>query len=205
MPLFVYNRNIPDGPNNPSVDQPDMETNTNSTDDLIDIDHFSFNDANGGLHRQVNMINQTAPNPVRLGDSVIYSRTSGGASVPWLKNALYDVPLVTGSPNFNANGGTSIFGGAIINWGFVDGTHGGVPHRFRNTDQGTVNFTIPYTGFCFGVQTTVLYNFDPPISNPPAVVIRENSVNLTSFAWTFLVDESGNSLFSRFYWWAIGF
>jgi hypothetical protein len=50
MPNFVYNRDIPDAPNNPSDDQPDMKDNTNSTDDLIDEDHYSFNDNNGGLH-----------------------------------------------------------------------------------------------------------------------------------------------------------
>lgn len=42
MPSFNYFRDIPNGPNDPSDDQPLMQINTNSTDDLIAVDHYSF-------------------------------------------------------------------------------------------------------------------------------------------------------------------
>jgi len=50
--MVVYNRDIPDAPNNPSVDQPKMKENTNSVYDIIDIDHITFEANNGGTHKQ---------------------------------------------------------------------------------------------------------------------------------------------------------
>jgi hypothetical protein len=61
MPLFTYNRDIPDAPNNPSQDQPDMKTNTNSIDDIWKVDHYSFTEQDpqgrnsGGSHEKVQM------------------------------------------------------------------------------------------------------------------------------------------------------
>lgn len=43
-----YNRDIPDGPNNPSNDQPKMKTNTNSIDDWTAIDHIKFENSQIG-------------------------------------------------------------------------------------------------------------------------------------------------------------
>ena len=59
MTNFPYNRDIPDGPNNPSVDQPDMKENTNSIDELINQDHISFEQNNGGFHKTIHQPNQT--------------------------------------------------------------------------------------------------------------------------------------------------
>ena len=201
--IFAYNLNIPDGPNNPSVDQPKMKVNTNSIASLIDVDHFGFNQNNGGLHKQVNLVNEASP--TLQGNSVIYSNLYQGISVPWIKNSLYDLPLVSAATNLNANGGTSIFGGVIINWGFVDPVLPAT--QFVNANQGNVVFAIPYTGFVFGVQTTVAYGVNPPISGPPSVVIEAASISLTGFSWTFLVVPGSltNNPFTRFYWWAIGF
>ncbi len=50
--MVTYNRDIPDAPNNPSVDQPKMKTNTNSIDTLLAVDHIGFNATNGGIHKQ---------------------------------------------------------------------------------------------------------------------------------------------------------
>ncbi|MBS3903751.1 MAG: hypothetical protein KGZ39_00310 [Simkania sp.] len=59
---FTYTRDIPATNNNPSSDQPNMKENTNSIDDLIAVDHVSFGNATGGLHKQVHYVsNQAAP------------------------------------------------------------------------------------------------------------------------------------------------
>ena len=39
---FEYFLNIPNAPNNPSNDQPKMQTNTNSIDSLVSVDHYTF-------------------------------------------------------------------------------------------------------------------------------------------------------------------
>lgn len=81
---FTYNRDIPDGPNNPSRDQPLMKTNTNSIDDLIAVNHISFRSAGGGQHTLINF-NATPnfvvvpPNPT-LNDSIIYTNPGNASS-----------------------------------------------------------------------------------------------------------------------------
>lgn len=59
MPTYNYINDIPDAPNNPSQDQPNMKINTNSIDSLINEDHYSFEQSNrDGFHRQVRMPDQ---------------------------------------------------------------------------------------------------------------------------------------------------
>lgn len=54
MPTYTYTRDIPFEDNNPSDDQPIMKTNANSIDDIIDVDHYSFETSNqDGWHRQI--------------------------------------------------------------------------------------------------------------------------------------------------------
>jgi len=50
--MVAYNRDIPDAPNNPSTDQPKMKQNTNAIDDLISVDHLTFQATNFGTHKQ---------------------------------------------------------------------------------------------------------------------------------------------------------
>jgi len=51
--MVAYNNDIPDQPNNPSVDAPKMKINTNAVDTILAVDHISFNANNGGTHKQI--------------------------------------------------------------------------------------------------------------------------------------------------------
>jgi len=52
--IFAYNPNVPNPPNNPSVDVGDMHTNAQSIQSIIGIDHITFNAGNNqGNHLQV--------------------------------------------------------------------------------------------------------------------------------------------------------
>lgn len=55
MGTFNYFTNIPAANNNPSDDQPDMATNTNSINSIIDVDHYTFSSdsSRDGWHKQV--------------------------------------------------------------------------------------------------------------------------------------------------------
>src|SRR6188768_368485 len=64
MTNYAYNEDIPDGPNNPSADQPKMKTNTNSTKTLIGEDHITFEANNGGLHKWARLVNTTTTPPI---------------------------------------------------------------------------------------------------------------------------------------------
>lgn len=65
MTQFDFFPAIPATNNSPSVDQPNMQTNNQSTNDILAIDHITFNAANGGTHKQVTIVaTQSAPSVV---------------------------------------------------------------------------------------------------------------------------------------------
>src|SRR5574338_251004 len=75
MPLFVFSTTKPAANNDPGLDQPDMLQNNVSTNAIINVDHFPFNDADGGLHKQTQIKDQaTIPPGLILGNSTIYSK-----------------------------------------------------------------------------------------------------------------------------------
>lgn len=88
MTNFLYNTGIPAANNNPSNDQPDLQSNTNSTNAILNVDHFTFNNNNGGMHQQVQIVSQnTIPpainnTPVGLknGAGTLYTKPLGGPS-----------------------------------------------------------------------------------------------------------------------------
>jgi len=71
---ITYTNNIPLASNNPSNDQPNMQTNTNAINSWVQIDHVGFNASNGGQHKQVNFPAENAPAGAPTGTaSVLYS------------------------------------------------------------------------------------------------------------------------------------
>lgn len=74
MTTFNFDRDIPFEDNNPSDDQPLMKQNNNSIDDIIDVDHYSFETQNlDGWHRQVTMPLNNVPSAQVDPASVIYT------------------------------------------------------------------------------------------------------------------------------------
>lgn len=130
MPFFSYNRDIPFASNNPSDDQPDMQTNTNSIDDLIEVDHFSFEDANGGYHQKSTYVAGGNPGSVS-GAAQIFAKavTYTGGDIDtelFMKKASNDINDPNGviqltDTKFGASASNSGYswlpGGIIIQWG----------------------------------------------------------------------------------------
>jgi len=71
--VLTYTLNIPDAPNNPSNDQPNMKTNTNSISDIIDVDHYTFDKTPSGKHRQVTLAGKNVAGVQADPASTIYS------------------------------------------------------------------------------------------------------------------------------------
>lgn len=119
MPNFTYTDDIPFASHNPSTDQPKMQVNTNSIDNLIAVDHFSFNDNNGGLHKKVSLVNIAGPflTPGGVG-SVLY-----GSNNDWiftnasLAGAGIQMTVGAKPPIALANGSSFLPGGILIQWG----------------------------------------------------------------------------------------
>jgi|TARA_R110000868_G_scaffold11599_2_gene56661 hypothetical protein len=200
MPNYTYITNIPASSNNPSADQPNMQINTNSIDDIIEVDHFSFNDNLGGYHKQVNLVNSVANpgTPAGVG-SVLFSKSNDwyfqnaslGLNAIQMTNAAY-------FPIQAINGGrTFLPGGMIMQWGFV--VAGGT---FSNFDTGAVVFPVAFPTIVINVLTTPGYGGAQPTSTSGMVVSIKNPVPNSGFTWAV---NTGSSAYNTFYWQALGY
>lgn len=197
MATFTYNRDIPDGPHDPSNDWSLMQTNTNSTDDIIDVDHFSFGEANGGKHKVIH-----SPVPQGVGTSpgtgalewAYYTKTLVGGAVETFWQRPNTAPngsdiqmTVNLSPTAALNGNTFIAGGIIIQWG-----------SFTATSISTFAVTFPtaFPNNCFNVQCTYQVNDGSTIRNG----VESGTVTTAGFTW---IGTSSSSLI-RVNWFAIG-
>jgi hypothetical protein len=91
-----YNLDIPDGPNNPSNDQPKMKVNTNAVNSWTAVDHVEFSSAPSGTHKQITFSSKNAPAAQTDPQSVLY--TDNGVEFSniaqlWYTNQSGDFPL----------------------------------------------------------------------------------------------------------------
>lgn len=211
MPFFTYNRDVPDGPNNPSNDQPDMQVNTNSTDDILNQDHFSFNLNEGGLHRKMRVVaNAGTPSGLLSNTGTLFVQPASGARGPDLfyipRNGtdVYQLtttnttnisqfavnnPYGTPPPGFTQRGGwTFLAGGLIMQYGFYGQTG-------ATGTSGTIQFPVAFLSPPFYVGPILYRN-----SGNQTWAIN-SAIPPTTTAFTFLTSSGGSD---GFYWTAIG-
>lgn len=134
MPIN-YNTNIPDAPNDPSADQPKMQTNTNSIDTIIGIDHYSFADSPSGFHKQVHFpLKNVAVAPVGTDASILYT-AAGTAAV---------------NPQLNFVNNLGLFPISCVRaWGYVSSAGTVISSQAVNVNtiikNATGNFTVTLT------------------------------------------------------------
>lgn len=219
MTLYDYTLDIPDGPNSPSQDQPNMKINNNNIASLIGVDHIGFNLNDGGYHTVIhqkpylgNSWNPTAktgapaaisgveqvfalnytPNYVgAVADTQLFARSGIGGG-----GGTDNIYQLTGA--VRASEGWSWIGGILMQWGFVTIT--------TNQETNSVLFTgrascIPFPNNLFTVVATPQYD-DQPIG-PNRGVLAVKSLSTTGFNWAWNSD-SGTNKFNGFFWTAIG-
>jgi hypothetical protein len=200
MPNFIYKDNIPFPTNNPSTDQPDMLTNTNSIDSIIGIDHFSFNNTNGGTHQQVQLFNSPGINgaiPPGLqgnGWETIYASATAGNGELWFTRGSTPTGIQLtgpGVPSALQNGSTFLPGGLIFQWGRSPG--GSLP------SSGTITFPTPFINNFFVVNITLIAN-SSGTGTSNTISYLTGSGTLLSFKWNY----TGTTSYVGFYWMAIG-
>lgn len=210
MPNYIYTTNIPFATNNPSTDQPNMQTNTNSINSILLIDHYGFNDNNGGLHKQVQMPTLASiPGSLMSGEGTLYTKTSG-------ESELFFTPDLTGNEyqltrtitasyslfaknvnNYNGvgtqftGGWTFLPGGILLQYGSFDAGVGGV-----SSGNQSITFPVTFTNVPFNIQTsiiakvggtttgnTVALNFSSSSTTGFIVSITSSTSNYRGFSW----------------------
>jgi hypothetical protein len=185
-----YTLGIPDGPHNPSADQPLMQMNNDAINTLIGIDHIAFNANLGGYHNDIHFVTQ-AMDPVKIGGiGQLYTKTISSDVGLFFESGNGVVTQLTGgiAPNPVANGYTILPGGVIFQWGSITGS--------PIANGQVVTFPLPYPTAVFSIT------FGPQSNstNDKTISITTGSVGLSGFT----VSCSGTSLFQRLYWMALG-
>ncbi len=193
MATYSYNRDIPEANNDPSVDQPDMKINTNSIDDLINVDHVSFELPNGGLHRQVTLLNKTSvANPT----GQLNAFTFNGNTWPVWTNALGNTFMLSRATLALQEGSCSLPGGLTMQWGRQMTSISGVT-------TGTINYPVSFLSAVYVVTTTPLHsNAAPPLAACSVSARTSSLTSLTSFQWR--AEYQGAIAYEGFSWIAIG-
>jgi len=199
---FNYIQNIPFATNNPSVDQPNMLTNTNSINSIIAVDHITFGAATGiesdGWHKVIHFKRQSG-DPVAIGtvgqlytkqvtvganqDEAIFFESGGGRITQ-----LTGIVAGAGSQTLAATDGyTPLSGGIILQWGQVTPL----------AATATVVFPVAFATNNFNVVAT-LGPTAPPTGNAQTISVFNKT--LTGFDYNY----SGGAAYNRFHWIAIG-
>lgn len=208
MSFLVYKKLIPDAPNNPSNDQPDMKINNDSASDIWDVDHFGFNNNFGGFHAKTTYVNRTTVPTPAAGQIALFSIAGSASSeLNSIKdaNAGTQTVLITskiGAPSAEINGstylpgpkigvGTFNGGGILLFWGTVNVLASGT---------GTpVSFNPAFPNQCFNVVLTMINNQgNSPSAN--SLFVKSGSVTPSGFT---IINTSSSSA-QQAYWQAIG-
>jgi hypothetical protein len=190
-----------------------MKTNTNSIDSLIDEDHFSFGETNGGLHRQVRLPlrgggSGTIPPGLVAGEGTLYTKTSGETSLFYTPDASTDEYQLTrtitaSKAQFATNtnyapivanrlgGWTFLPGGMMLQYGIADVAAKG--------SATTIVYPTAFTGVPFSIT---IGSITGEGNNPSAnnQFVKDGTVTNSQFE----VVNSSSSSNRKIYWMAIG-
>ena len=211
MPSFTYTRDIPFSTNNPSNDQPIMQTNTNSIDDIIKVDHYSFGSVGNfdGFHKQVTLPVSSVIPTIAGNQGSVYTKTATTATAH-TESTLFYSPDTTGNEyqltrtistdfatfatntNYDgvhptlAGGWTFLPGGLLFQYGFLP----------NPTNGAVITFPVAFTSFVSSITLGgVRSNTDDKV-----ISVTQGSISLTQFT----VILSGSSLPTGLSWMAIG-
>lgn len=191
MPNFTYNRGIPDGPDNPSDDQPNMKINTDSVDDLIAQDHVSFNTNEGGKHKFTHLLTQGSNPAVSSIEGVVFTKVVSSNTELFFRygSAPQNTFQLTNDGAVAANNGRSSLIGPeanpiMIQWGRVvnPGTSGTVSFLAFSNPPYIIQLTLQRSS---AGQSATVDNATPP----------------TSSGFNYLTSSGGSNIL---YWLVIG-
>jgi hypothetical protein len=226
MTTYTYITNIPISSNKPSVDQPNMQTNTNSINSIIGTDHLTFGTATGtqidGMHKVIRQVTGAGTqNLIRSGEGAIYTNTptniatinqviagqytpdtTGGTADTQLFNLTAGniISQLTGfafaTPTSNQSDGYAWVGGILIQWGTVITALNTSSIVYKDRFPGA----IPFPNNCFNVQATLVTTGAPSLTPGCIAIKNAGGFSNTGFNW----NATNITSFSGFFWFAVG-
>lgn len=188
---FPINVNIPNTPNDPADDQPEIKKNFANISGYLTVDHIAPGALNNGFHK---VIHQPAQNPnvdpaPIAGVGQTYTKTVGSDVQLFYESGLGAVTQLTGpkQPLVTAIGYTSLPGGVLMQWGSTT--------VVTSTSSTPVTFPTPFPTAVFSVVATVVTD-----DNSTIRFSILNDATTTGFVTT----QTSTSHFTRLYWLAIG-
>lgn len=152
---IAYNLGIPNAPNNPSTDQPNMKTNNDNIATYVAVDHVAFNTAGSGQHNQVTFHANNVPAPP-VAPPVLFTDTV--QTLPQLKFFSGDAAHSSTQYVDAANGSTFLLGGIILKWGKVIAANNNSPATFAPAFPNHCYSVTVSGGAASGTQPTVNIN-----------------------------------------------
>jgi hypothetical protein len=221
--FLSFNQNVPNGPDDPSDDQPIMLVNSQSTNTWPTIDHFGFNDIQGGYHKIIHQPTN-ASSLTRSGVGAVYTNPVASiANVNQIIAGVYTTDATVSSTDtqlFSLTGNNVLaqltgfntadladgwcwVGGVLIQWGTVsfpsDGSHSTHSVTFKDRVSGA----IPFPNNCFNIQATLQIASSGTTTASNTMAIRSKTT--TGFVYVYNSSASnGTTLFPGFYWVATG-
>lgn len=199
---IAYNLGIPASGNNPSQDQPNMQTNNDNIGTYVSVDHIGFISSGdtgvSGRHKQVTFDNNYVPS-VPTTPPILFTNNQDGSGNN-LPGSLAQLFFYTGAAAaaknqyfVGANGGSVLlFEGIIIKWGKLAAAPDNTGISF-STASGSA-----FPNNCFSVTATAINT----VTSQNAIVIV-GSISVTGFTPRILT-VGGTPIAGSINWIAIG-
>lgn len=194
--MITYNLNVPNGPNNPSVDYPNMQINTNALNTFLSIDHVGFNASPNpnGYHKTIHQVPLNADPATIANIGQIYSKNVTVNAISdtqlFFRTGLGGISQLTG--NSAGTSGYQWIGGTLLQWGTT--TASGTGSRVV-VFNAAPNFDFPNACFQVIVQLQAI----------PLVTGSWGVTNITSTGFTLQTVTSAVPSGRPFSWFAIGY
>jgi hypothetical protein len=173
-----YSTSVPNAPNDPSFDQPDMKTNTQSINSIIGVDHVTFNTSGGGQHLQVTFNSNNVPTPP-VSPPILFTNIQDGAGNN-LPGGLPQIFFYSGDAAHSknqyvstTNGSTLLPGGMIMKWGTVN-----IALGFTQT----ITFPVAFPNNCFTVVPSISVSTVAP--STATLTVQAGAFTTTGFTLT---------------------
>ena len=198
IPKYVYTNNVPQGPNRIPATQKPINNNFKAINEILNVDHVGFNDANQGKHKHLTLPFQGSVPVTTSNQMSIYSASTsdGNGSEIFFTypTATTGTPL-TGLGNGAlpaAEGWCYLAGSVLMKWGNATGI---------TTDANIITFPVavgvPVFTSVFIAQFTPSANYTIPAAGSIGPYVT--SVTTTSFTL-----NAPTTISSSVYWYAIG-